>query len=99
MNINLFESFEKRPDECQAVYVSDDNIDRIATYYAQSGYDATVHRDRGNASLTLCRDGVSMSVVPEQCLIYGHPPTAVDVDEFLRVWRVSHERYHERTDS
>jgi hypothetical protein len=95
MSETLFKPFEQRPAECQAVYVSHDNIDQLARYYAFGGYDAAVVRDQGQPpTLTIRRhDGGDETVVrTEQVLVYGNPPTVMEPDDFHRDWRTAREQ-------
>jgi hypothetical protein len=93
MNNQLFQPFEKRPDECSAVYISYDNIDRIARYYADSGYNATVIREKDNPTRLIVQRGEDSAVVAllDSVLVYGHPPTVMTLDEFTRDWRAARE--------
>ena len=92
-NDPLFQPFEARPDECQAVYLSYDNIDRIARYYAESGYNATVIREKDNPTRLIVQHGEDSAVVAlvDSVLVYGHPPTVMDPVDFRRLWRTARE--------
>lgn len=95
----LFATFERRPDSCQAVYVRNDNIDQLARYYAEMGYETRVYRGTRvdappdwpeGTALTLAKEGEPMIVVrPGQALKYGHPPEVDDGERFLQTWRPS----------
>jgi len=89
MNQPLFQEFERRPEGCSAVYVGYDNIDRIARYYADSDYDATVIREKDNPTRLIVQRGEDSAIVVlvGSVLVYGHPPTIVDAEEFRRDWR------------
>jgi hypothetical protein len=85
---DLFEPFEARPPACQACFVSATNIDRIANYYASSGYETDLVRHGHEAILTLLKEGEApVVVIPGQVLIYGHPPRAEDAKKFGNEWR------------
>jgi hypothetical protein len=89
MPSELFKEFEERPARCSAVFVSEENIDRIAAYYAQYGYQAITHRDGLHVELELQRDGQTITVTPGVVLSSGHPPTITDYNEFRKVWRMA----------
>jgi hypothetical protein len=85
---DLFTVFERRPDQCSAVLVREENIDRLAQYYAFQGYVTEVVRDpETGASLTLARDGVRVRVSQGECLVYGNPPSVEVAGPFQREWR------------
>ena len=102
---DLFTQYEERPPCCGAVPVWHDNVDRIAAYYSQSGYETDVKRDRVGVTLSIYREdterepGCELVVelpysqlngserARRKMLVYGHPPTLQDYDEFWRRWR------------
>jgi hypothetical protein len=89
----LFNTFEQRVPTCSACCVDVENIDALAAYFG-SGYEVTVVRSPGHLSLSITHEGKTITVLPGQMLLYGHPPTVMSRDEFSKEWR--HERAEER---
>jgi hypothetical protein len=92
----LWLTFEERPTTIQAVYVTVDNVDRLAAYYARGGYEVTTHRtttDDDAVTVTLVRDNQATTFTTDQVLVYGNPPTVVaDPGPFRRAWRLQEVR-------
>ena len=84
---DLWSAWEKQPPTCHAAGVSPENVDRIACYYAEMGYRATVEREKDHVVLTLVKGEVMVTVPTGTVLICDDPPSVVSIEQFRRAWR------------
>lgn len=88
---DLFIAHEERLPRCAAVRVDDENIDRVARYYRDWGYETVISRDKEGMRLAISNSNRSepytVTALYGDVLIQGDPPRVMSHAEFRHKWK------------